>query len=73
MWWDEAQQKWTGHDEPDFVKKTPSYGPPDDARGKETIGDADPFVMQSDGKGWLYVPAVFRTVRCPLITSTKGR
>jgi formate dehydrogenase major subunit len=44
LWWDEAQQKWTGHDEPEFAKKPPSYRPPDDARGKET-GGADPFVM----------------------------
>jgi formate dehydrogenase major subunit len=56
VWWDEAQQKWTGHDDPDFVEKPPSYRPPDDARGKDTIGGADPFVMQADGKGWLYVP-----------------
>ena len=57
VWWDETQQKWTGHDEPDFVKKPPSYRPGPDARGKETIGGADPFVMQADGKGWLYVPS----------------
>ena len=57
VWWDEAQQKWTGHDEPDFVKKPPSYRPAKDARGKETISGIDPFVMQSDGKGWIYVPS----------------
>jgi formate dehydrogenase major subunit len=57
VWWDEARQKWTGHDEPDFVEKPPSYRPGPDARGKDTIGGADPFVMQSDGKGWIFVPS----------------
>src|SRR5262249_31906916 len=55
--WDEAEQKWTGHDDPDFVTKPPSYQPANDARGKETIAGVDPFVMQADGKGWLYVPS----------------
>ncbi len=57
IWWDKAQQKWTGHDEPDFVEKPPSYRPGQDARGKETISGVDPFIMQSDGKGWIYVPS----------------
>ena len=57
VWWDEQKQKWAGYDEPDFVKKPPSYRPPHDARGKDTISGIDPFVMQADGKGWLYVPA----------------
>jgi formate dehydrogenase major subunit len=54
VWWDEAQKKWTGEDTPDFiVDRPPSYRPGPNARGKETISGADPFVMQSDGKGWL--------------------
>ena len=57
VWWDEARQKWTGHDEPDFVKKPPSYRPSKDARGKDTVSGIDPFIMQSDGKGWLYAPS----------------
>jgi formate dehydrogenase major subunit len=57
IWWDDSQQKWTGFDEPDFVKKPPSYRPSKDARGKETISGVDPFIMQSDGKGWIYVPS----------------
>ncbi len=57
IWWDEARQEWTGHDEPDFVHQPPSYRPGKDARGKETISGVDPFVMQADGKGWLFVPA----------------
>ncbi len=57
VWWDEEKQKWSGYDEPDFVHKPPSYRPGEDARGKETISGVDPFVMQSDGKGWLFVPS----------------
>jgi formate dehydrogenase major subunit len=56
VWWDEETQKWTGHDEPDFVQKPPSYRPSPDARGKDTISGVDPFLTQSDGKGWLFVP-----------------
>ena len=55
VWWDEAQQKWTGADVPDFIEnRSPSYRPPQDAKGTATISGIDPFIMQSDGKGWLY-------------------
>ena len=60
VWWDEEQQKWTGHDEPDFVTKPPSYRPAPDARGKDTISGVDPFLMQADGKGWLFAPTGLR-------------
>ncbi len=56
VWWDAEQQKWTGFDEPDFIeKRPPSYRPSKEARGKETISGVDPFIMQADGKGWIYV------------------
>jgi formate dehydrogenase major subunit len=55
VWWDGEQ--WTGHDVPDFEKKKPpSYEPPPDAKAQDAIGGADPFIMQTDGKGWLFVP-----------------
>ena len=57
VWWDEASQKWTGHDVPDFIQKPPSHRPSKDARGKDTISGVDPFIMQSDGKAWLFVPS----------------
>ncbi len=57
IWWDESQKKWTGHDEPDFVEKPPSYRPPEDAQGKDTVSGVEPFIMQSDGKGWLFAPS----------------
>jgi len=57
VWWDEEQGKWTGHDVPDFqANKRPDYVAPKDARAEDAIGGADPFIMQADGKGWLYVP-----------------
>jgi len=58
VWWDEAQKKWTGYDVPDFiVDRPPSYRPGKDARGTATIGGIDPFIMQADGKGWLFAPS----------------
>jgi formate dehydrogenase major subunit len=57
VWWDEQAQKWTGHDVPDFpVAKAPSYRPPEGASGPEGLAGDDPFIMQADGKGWLYAP-----------------
>ena len=58
VWWDEQKSEWVGYDDPDFiVERPPSYRPSGEARGKDTISGLDPFVMQSDGKGWLYAPA----------------
>jgi formate dehydrogenase major subunit len=55
VWWDEAKQEWAGEDIPDFiVQRPPTYRPPKDARGKDTISGIDPFVMQADGKGWIF-------------------
>jgi formate dehydrogenase major subunit len=58
VWWDEAQRKWVGEDTPDFlVDRPPSFRPSEDARGKDTISGIDPFIMQADGKGWIFVPS----------------
>jgi formate dehydrogenase major subunit len=57
VWWDAATQQWTGYDNPDFIKdRPPSYRPPESARGLETISGDGPFVMNADGKGWLFAP-----------------
>ena len=57
VWWDEDKGEWTGHDVPDFEKnKPPSYRPPEGADGVKGIAGDDPFIMQGDGKGSLYVP-----------------
>jgi formate dehydrogenase major subunit len=58
VWWDPDQGRWSGHDVPDFsADKEPSYVPPEGARGAAALSGTDPFVMQADGKGWLFVPA----------------
>jgi formate dehydrogenase major subunit len=58
VWWDAEAGKWTGHDVPDFVPdKAPSYRPPPDATGPAAHAGTDPFIMQADGKAWLYAPA----------------
>ena len=57
VWWDEEAQQWTGHDVPDFqLTKPPSYRPEEGASGPDGIAGDDPFIMQADGKGWLYAP-----------------
>jgi formate dehydrogenase major subunit len=58
VWWDAEQERWTGHDVPDFVPdRAPSYQPPQDATGPDALAGNDPFIMQGDGKGWLFAPA----------------
>jgi formate dehydrogenase major subunit len=57
IWWDDAKQQWTGHDVPDFPKeKKPGYRAPEDSQGIDTISGDDPFLLQPDGKGWLFAP-----------------
>jgi formate dehydrogenase major subunit len=57
IWWDTEQEKWTGHDVPDFeAQKPPSYRAPEGARAQDALNGDDPFIMQGDGKAWLYVP-----------------
>jgi formate dehydrogenase major subunit len=58
VWWDEEAGEWTGHDVPDFEKnKPPGHVPPESAVGPEALRGDDPFIMQADGKGWLFVPS----------------
>ncbi len=58
VWWDAEQGRWTGADVPDFEPdKPPDYLPPDGARAQDALAGADPFVMQTDGKAWLFAPA----------------
>jgi formate dehydrogenase major subunit len=58
VWWDGDEGRWTGHDVPDFVAdRPPSYRPPDGATGVAAISGVDPFIMQADGKAWLFAPA----------------
>jgi formate dehydrogenase major subunit len=58
IWWDADEEKWTGPDVPDFEPtKRPDYVPPDDAKAEEAIRGDRPFIMQADGRGWLFVPS----------------
>ncbi len=58
VWWDEQEGKWTGHDVPDFPATTsPWHQPAPEARGAEALSGRDAFIMQSDGKAWLFVPS----------------
>jgi formate dehydrogenase major subunit len=58
VWWDPDKSRWTGHDIADFkADKSPDYRPDEGARGPEALSGIDPFVMQADGKAWLFVPA----------------
>ena len=58
VWWDEKAGKWTGHDVPDFqATKAPSFRPEPGVGGPDGLAGDDPFIMQSDGKGWLYAPS----------------
>jgi len=57
VWWDAEKGTWTGADVPDFVPdRAPDYVPPEGAKGPAAIGGQDPFIMQTDGKGWLFAP-----------------
>jgi formate dehydrogenase major subunit len=58
VWWDADKEEWTGHDTPDFEKtKPPDYRPADGAQGPAALHGDDAFIMQSDGKAWLFAPA----------------
>ena len=57
VWWDEDEGKWTGPDVPDFpVGTAPSYRPAPGVGGVAGLAGDDPFIMQADGKGWLFAP-----------------
>ena len=55
IWWD--GEKWTGYDVPDFAaKKAPDAPAKEDGIGLDGLSGTDPFIMKTDGKGWLFVP-----------------
>jgi formate dehydrogenase major subunit len=58
VWWDESAGEWTGLDSPDFTKtKAPSYRPESGAKADAKLPGDAPFIMQGDGRGWLFAPA----------------
>jgi formate dehydrogenase major subunit len=57
IWWDPEQQRWVGDDVPDFpVDRAPGSRPDPELGGPAALAGDDPFIMQADGKGWLFVP-----------------
>jgi formate dehydrogenase major subunit len=58
VWWDADRRAWTGYDVPDFIAdRPPDYRPPRDAQGVAALSGTDPFIMQADGRGWLFAPS----------------
>jgi formate dehydrogenase major subunit len=58
LWWDAERGEWTGPDVPDMVPdKPPDYVPPEGARAEAALRGDDPFLLQPDGKAWLFVPS----------------
>jgi formate dehydrogenase major subunit len=55
IWWN--GEKWDGSDTPDFEPdKAPDYRPPTGAKAEDAIAGNHPFIMQADGRAWLFVP-----------------
>ncbi|HJZ56798.1 MAG TPA: molybdopterin dinucleotide binding domain-containing protein, partial [Gemmataceae bacterium] len=55
--WDPQAKQWGGVDVPDFPAKKPPDAKPNHAGvGLEYHDGVSPFIMQADGKGWLYAP-----------------
>jgi formate dehydrogenase major subunit len=54
---DDGKGRWVGPDVPDFIPdRAPDHVPEDGAKGPDAIGGQDPFIMQTDGKAWLFAP-----------------
>lgn len=57
LWWDEKAETWAGSDVPDFPADKAPHDPGDvEAGGAKGLAGNDAFVMQSDGRGWLFAP-----------------
>jgi formate dehydrogenase major subunit len=56
VWWDAHTEAWTGLDTPDFtIDKAPTYVPLPGATGDAALPGDAPFIMHSDGLGWIWV------------------
>ncbi len=60
VWWDADKKTWTGYDVPDFqatkAPNTPAKPLSEGGIGWDTHSGKQPFVMQNDGRAWLFVP-----------------
>jgi formate dehydrogenase major subunit len=58
IWWDAEKRRWVGEDVPDFSPdKPPDYVPDENATAQDALRGDQPFIMQGDGRAWLYVPS----------------
>ncbi len=59
VWWDEDAGRWVGKDTPDFPAENAPGNRWDDIPygGPSHLHGDDPFIMQADGKGWLFAPS----------------
>jgi formate dehydrogenase major subunit len=58
VYWDAGRKRWVGLDVPDFIADKPPDRPADpEGVGVAYQDGASPFIMQGDGKGWLYAPS----------------
>jgi formate dehydrogenase major subunit len=66
--WDTAQGRWIGPDQIDFpVDKPPAYVPDWSERphGMAAIDGGSPFMMNADGKAWLFAPSGLKDAPLP--------
>lgn len=57
VWWDADTGKWIGPDVPDFpADRAPDASPEGDPAGPASLAGTDAFIMQPDGKAWLFAP-----------------
>ena len=57
VWWSDEDGKWISADNVDFPPNLhPDHRPEENDVGVAALSGNDPFIMQSDGKGWLYAP-----------------
>ena len=54
----DGKGQWVGYDVPDFVRdKAPESQRVVGGKGAAGLTGAEPFIMQSDGRGWLFAPS----------------
>ncbi|GAA4382062.1 molybdopterin-dependent oxidoreductase [Brevibacterium pityocampae] len=57
MWWDAEAGRWQGPDVADFsVDRDPRAESAAGASGPAALGGTDAFIMQPDGRAWLFAP-----------------
>ena len=65
IWWDasanDGKGAWVGHDVPDFeMNKAPTADAQEKGEGMDALSGSDPFIMQADGRGWLFAPQALK-------------